>query len=63
MSKPRIYEIAKTLGISNKEIINQLERMGIKNKKHSSSLDDVTAETILNFSNVNCEARSQSRSC
>lgn len=49
MAKQRIYEIAKTLGISNKEIIDQLERMGVKNKKHSSGLDDATAETILNF--------------
>ena len=49
MAKQRIYEIAKILEISSKEIITQLERMGVKNKKHSSGLDDEIAETILNF--------------
>jgi translation initiation factor IF-2 len=43
MAKKRIYELAKELGVSNKEIIAELEKLGIKGKTHSSSLDEETA--------------------
>jgi len=36
----RLYEIAKKLGIPNKEVINILEKAGVKNKKTLSSITD-----------------------
>ncbi|HCC68424.1 MAG TPA: translation initiation factor IF-2 [Nitrospiraceae bacterium] len=40
MSKARVYDLAKKLGVNNKELIVELERMGIKGKTHSSSIED-----------------------
>ncbi len=45
----RLYEIAKKLGISNKEIIGILEKAGIKNKKTLSSLTDEECAIIEKF--------------
>jgi len=40
VSKARVYDLAKKLGVNNKELIVELERMGIKGKTHSSSIED-----------------------
>lgn len=46
MSKKRVYELAKELGIENKELIARLEKLGITGKSHSSSLEDSDLERI-----------------
>ena len=43
----RIYELAKELKISNKELIKALGRHGVEVKSHMSSVDEETAELIL----------------
>lgn len=43
----RIYELAKTLQISNKELIKVLDQHGVEVKSHMSSVDEETAELIL----------------
>lgn len=51
MSKSRIYEVAKTLGISNKELQNKLEKMGIEFKSHMSSLPDQDLKRVMDVYN------------
>jgi translation initiation factor IF-2 len=46
MSKKRVYELAKELGIENKEMIARLEKLGISVKSHSSALEDAEVERI-----------------
>lgn len=46
MSKIRVYELAKKLGVDNKAIISELLRLGIKGKIHSSGIDDDVAVKI-----------------
>ncbi len=40
MSKKRVYELAKELGLENKELIARLEKIGIAVRSHSSTLED-----------------------
>ncbi len=46
MSKKRVYELAKELGLENKELISRLEKIGIAVKSHSSTLEDGDLERI-----------------
>ncbi len=46
MSKKRVYELARDLGIENKELIARLEKLGITVKSHSSSLEDSDVERL-----------------
>ena len=46
MSKKRVYELAKELGLENKELIARLEKIGIAVKSHSSTLEDADLERI-----------------
>lgn len=46
MPKKRVYELAKELGLENKELIAHLEKIGITGKSHSSSLEDDEVERI-----------------
>ncbi len=39
MSKIRIYELAKKIGVANKVILGELSRLGIEGKIHSSSIE------------------------
>ncbi|MCX5850739.1 MAG: translation initiation factor IF-2 [Deltaproteobacteria bacterium] len=48
MSKTRVYELAKEIGIDNKEMISRLEKLGIAVKSHSSSLEDSDVERVRN---------------
>ena len=44
----RIYEIARRLGLPNKEVIAQAKKLGISNAKvPSSSIDKITAEYLI----------------
>ncbi len=40
MTKKRVYELAKELGLENRELISRLEKIGIAVKSHSSTLED-----------------------
>jgi translation initiation factor IF-2 len=46
MPKKRVYELAKELGLENKDLITHLERIGITVKSHSSTLEDSDVERI-----------------
>ncbi len=46
MSKKRVHELAKELGIDNKEIIARMEKLGIVVKSHQSTLEDADVERI-----------------
>lgn len=46
MSKKRVYELAKDLGLENKDLISRLEKIGIAVKSHSSTLEDGDLERI-----------------
>lgn len=49
MSKVRVYEVAKQLNISTKEIMNKLEECGFKVHSHMSTLADEEAALIIDF--------------
>lgn len=40
MSKLRVYELAKKIGVSNKEVISALSKLGVTVKSHSSGVED-----------------------
>jgi len=44
VSKVRVYELAKELGIGNKELIAKLAELGVDVKSHSSSITEADAE-------------------
>jgi len=46
MGNIRIYELARRLGVTNKEILEKLDGLGIKGKSHSSNIDEETADKI-----------------
>lgn len=46
MSKIRIYELAKKIGVANKVILGELSRLGIEGKIHSSSIEMEIAKKI-----------------
>jgi translation initiation factor IF-2 len=46
MTKKRVYELAKDLGLENRELISRLEKIGIAVKSHSSTLEDADMERI-----------------
>ena len=43
----RIYELAKKLRVSNKELIKTLNQFGVEVKSHMSSVDEETADLIV----------------
>jgi len=46
MSKLRVHELAKKLGVGNKEILKALSDIGIKGKTHSSTVEPEVAEKV-----------------
>lgn len=46
MSKLRVHELAKKLGVDNKEILKALSDLGVKDKTHSSTIEAEAAEKI-----------------
>lgn len=48
-NKVRIYDLAKKLNRSNKELMNVLQELGVSVKSHSSTIDEDTALTIENL--------------
>ena len=48
-NKVRIYDLAKKLKKSNKELIAVLQELGVTVKSHSSSIDEDTAQAVENL--------------
>lgn len=46
MSKKRVYELAKELGIENKELISRMEKIGIVVRSHTSTIEDGDVQKI-----------------
>lgn len=46
MSRKRVYELAKELGVDSKELITRMEKLGMFVKSHSSTLEDSEVERI-----------------
>ena len=46
MAKARVYELAKGLGVGNKEILEQLKKKNVEVKNHMSTVEDNVAEEI-----------------
>lgn len=49
MSKVRVYEIAKQLNISTKEILNKLKEYGFAVHSHMSSLQEDEVNLIMDY--------------
>jgi len=43
----RVHELAKKIGMENRDLIPELKRMGVKVASHSSALDEATVERVL----------------
>ena len=46
MAKPRVHEVAKELGVTSKEVLAHLEKIGEAVKSHSSTIDEELAERV-----------------
>jgi len=46
MSKVRVYELAKRLGVKNKDLLKVMAGLGIEVKNHMSAVDEATAAKI-----------------
>ncbi|RKL62055.1 translation initiation factor IF-2 [Thermoanaerobacteraceae bacterium SP2] len=51
MNKLRVYELAKQLGVSSKKLVSILEDLGITVKNHMSTIEDDTAQLIVDIIN------------
>ena len=49
MSKVRVYQLAKKMNITSKELINKLEELGIDVHNHMSSLEDSDAKLVEEY--------------
>ena len=46
MAKPRVHEVAKELGLTSKEVLAHLEKIGEPVKSHSSTIDEQLAARV-----------------
>src|SRR5215831_20863140 len=49
MAGVRVYELARDLGISSKNLIEELRNQGIEVKSHMSTMDEDTAGLVLDL--------------
>ena len=47
MGMIRVYELAKVLDMSSKELLDRLNKAGLKLKSHSSNVDEARARSVL----------------
>lgn len=47
MGMIRVYDLAKLLGMSSKELIDRLEQSGLQLKSHSSNVDEDQVRSLL----------------
>ncbi|KXG75795.1 translation initiation factor IF-2 [Thermotalea metallivorans] len=52
MSKIRVYQLAKELGISSKELIEKLSEFGVEVANHMSTLEEDEASIIMEFYDI-----------
>ena len=45
MAKPRVHEVAKELGLTSKDVLAHLEKIGEPVKSHSSTIDEASPRT------------------
>src|SRR5215213_1585211 len=63
LSNPRVYEIAKELGVPSKDLLAKLSSMGVEAKSHSSTVSQDVADKLRSSAGGGRPARSgQSRS-
>ncbi len=60
-NKIRIYDLARKLNKSNKELLAVLQQLDVPVKSHSSSIDEDTAKIVENIINEASEAKSQEK--
>ncbi len=60
-NKIRIYDLARKLNKSNKELLAVLQQLDVPVKSHSSSIDEETAKIVENILNEASEAKSQEK--
>jgi len=53
MAGVRVYELARDLGISSRNLIEELRNQGIEVKSHMSTMDEETAGLILDLYRTN----------
>jgi translation initiation factor IF-2 len=46
MAKPRVHEVAKELGLTSKEVLAHLEKIGQPVKSHSSTIEEALADRV-----------------
>ena len=46
MSKMRIYELAKQLGVANKELMEKMKSVGMEANSHMSMIEESDADKI-----------------
>ena len=46
MAKPRVHEVAKELGLTSKEVLAHLDKIGNPVKSHSSTIDEEVADRL-----------------
>jgi translation initiation factor IF-2 len=46
MARPRVHEVAKELGLTSKEVLAHLEKIGEPVKSHSSAIDEALADRV-----------------
>ena len=46
MTKMRVHELAKELGIENKELVEMLQKKNVEVKNHMSAVEDSVADEI-----------------
>ncbi len=61
MPKPRVYELARELGLSSQEIIEKLKAMGIEAKAPSSSVDEDQATKFKRHVRLESQGSKKSR--
>ena len=61
MPKPRVYELARELGLSSQEIIEKLKAMGIEAKAPSSSVDEDQATKFKRHVRLESQSARKSR--
>jgi translation initiation factor IF-2 len=47
VAKVRIYELAKQLGVTNKQLLEEFHKLGVELKSHSSSVDEETLTLFM----------------
>ena len=60
MAKPRVHEIAKELGLTSKEVLAHLEKIGETVKSHASTVEEPVAARLTGL-RVDIKSESQVR--